>query len=73
VSHGPSDHATQPVSHDIGIPNFALFFVLVTICLSIMQGTFVVLASPWGRVWPSENSAKVPLPPANLTQTTQNH
>lgn len=50
-----------------GIPNGALLFVLVSILLAIMQGSFVVAASPWGHIWPAANSTSVPLPPEHLT------
>jgi hypothetical protein len=34
--------------------------------LAAMQGFFVTGASSFGRVWPAADSAKIPLPPANL-------
>jgi len=42
------------------------FLVLLGVLASIMQGSFVVAASGFGRVWPSANSATVQLPPAKL-------
>jgi hypothetical protein len=65
-THSTSDlDATHlpPPSGRLGIPRGALIFVLIAILCSIMQGSFVVSASSWGRVWPSMDSTKIQLPP----------
>jgi hypothetical protein len=46
-----------------GITGGVLLLLLAGILCSAMQGTFVVMASPTGRVWPAADSAKIPLPP----------
>ncbi len=50
-----------------GIPNGALLFVLFSILLAIMQGSFVIAASPWGHVWPAVGSTNLELPPSHLS------
>lgn len=40
--------------------------VVLGVLASIMQGSFVGLSSGYGRVWPAEASAKIPLPPSNF-------
>jgi hypothetical protein len=42
------------------------FLVFLGVLTSLMQGSFVVAASGFGRVWPAADSAKLPLPPAKL-------
>ncbi|HEY5341661.1 MAG TPA: hypothetical protein VIK27_11585 [Candidatus Aquilonibacter sp.] len=54
----------------LGIGPGALLFLLIAILCSIMQGSFVVSSAHTGRVWPSIDSTKLPLPPANLTVTS---
>ena len=73
MSHDPH-HGSAPTPNEdlplltgrIGISRGVLGLVLLVILACIMQGSFVVSASSWGRVWPSIDSTKVPLPPANL-------
>lgn len=45
------------------MPRFALIFVVAAILCSVMQGSFVVSAAHWGRVWPATDSTKIQLPP----------
>jgi hypothetical protein len=74
-------HDTHGASHNgnIGPPGYlrdrggfalglgAMLFVLLSIIVSIAQGSQVVGWAPWGHVWPAAHSATLPLPPANLT------
>jgi len=60
-----SDHVRKPPG-SIGITGGVLLLVLGAILLSIMQGSFVAGSSPWGRVWPSIDSTKIPLPPKTI-------
>lgn len=72
MSQDPHAHASTPTQLEhypagrIGITRGVLGLVLLTILASIMQGSFVVSASSWGRVWPSMNSTKLDLPPMTL-------
>lgn len=66
MSHGT--HTTPSTSlppHPgrLGMPRFALIFVVAAILCSVMQGSFVVSAAHWGRVWPATDSTKIQLPP----------
>jgi hypothetical protein len=77
MSHGHDGHHD---SADLGppiylkdrggfaIPVGAALFVLLSIVISIAQGSQVVGWSPWGHVWPAVNSTTLQLPPAHLTQ-----
>jgi len=69
VSHAPHTESSEahelPLPGRVGIVRPVLGLVLVVILIAIMQGSFVVSAASWGRVWPSINSTKVPLPPPN--------
>jgi hypothetical protein len=58
--HPPLLPATTEISAGVKL------LVLLGVLASIMQGSFVVSASGWGRVWPAADSAKVQLPPATL-------
>jgi hypothetical protein len=40
--------------------------ILLGVLVSIMQGSFVAGASPFGRVWPAADVVKVQLPPSNF-------
>jgi hypothetical protein len=62
--------SSAPLVGRLGIGPGALLFLLIAILCSVMQGSFVVSAAHTGRVWPSMDSTKLPLPPANLTVTT---
>ncbi len=70
-AHGASNGGVPPAHMldklGFGIPNGALLFVLFSIILAIMQGSFVVASSPWGHSWPSTNSTTVTLPPSHLS------
>lgn len=70
MSHAPHTESSEahlpPLAGRVGIARGVLGLVLLVILCAIMQGSFVVSASSWGRVWPSINSTKLPLPPANL-------
>jgi hypothetical protein len=67
AAHGANGHGPDPhVVGKLGMSKGALLFVLVAILCSIMQGSFVVAASSWNRVWPSINSTKLDLPPMHL-------
>lgn len=65
MSHdqGYASHPEIPVT--TGISPYFKLLVVGGMLLAIMQGFFVADASAFGRVWPAENSAKVPLPPFN--------
>ena len=53
-----------PASADITIG--VKLLLVAGILVSLMQGVFTHIAAPYGRVWPAEASAKVPLPPSHL-------
>jgi hypothetical protein len=64
--HGAFDAADPPLPATAGVTFGVKLLVLGGIAVSIMQGAFTMAAAPYGRVWPSEASAKVELPPAHL-------
>lgn len=68
MSHAPAafDTTEPPLPASAGITNGVKVFLLLGILTSIMQGAFVMGSSGFGRVWPSEASAKLDLPPAHL-------
>jgi hypothetical protein len=67
VSHGHvASDADPPLPATAGVTFGVKLLLLGGILVSIMQGVFTFVASPYGRVWPSEASAKVELPPAHL-------
>ena len=53
--------ADYPIPVSAGIAPQMRWFLVIAMLVVIMQGTFVVLASGFGRVFPSANSVKVPL------------
>ena len=57
-------HAPVPTSSGIGAG--VRLLVLLGILIGIVQGSFVVAASGFGRVWPAADSVKIKLPPAKL-------
>ena len=61
-----ADPHGQPAASTGTITMGVKLLVVLGVCASIMQGMFVGLSSAYGRVWPSENSAKVELPPSNF-------
>jgi len=65
-AHGAFDAAEPPLPATAGVTFGVKLLVLAGILVSIMQGVFTFVAAPYGRVWPSEASAKVELPPAHL-------
>jgi hypothetical protein len=56
--HAPAE-AEIPVS--AGVPPMARFLMAAAVLIVFMQGAFVVIASVYGRVWPSLGSVRVPL------------
>ena len=68
MNHGepldPFEGPLLPASADITI-GVKLLLVAGILC-SLMQGIFVHLAAPYGRVWPAEASTKITLPPSHL-------
>ena len=58
--------ADPPLPASAGVSMGVRVLILGGILASIMQGAFTMAASPYGRVWPSEASAKIDLPPAHL-------
>ena len=62
AAHGATDdHPPLPAS--AGIAPGVRLLVLGGLLLAIMQGSFVAASSGTGRVWPSADSVRVPLPP----------
>jgi hypothetical protein len=57
------DHAAAaaeiPVSG--GLPSMARLLIVGAMVIVFMQGAFVIIASVYGRVWPSLGSVRVPL------------
>ena len=68
MSHGHTTEtpALPPPPSSAGITMGVRIFLVLGILTSIMQGAFTWAAAPYGRVWPSEASAKIDLPPAHL-------
>lgn len=65
--HGSAaDSHAAPVPAGGTITMGVKLLVVGGVLLSIMQGMFVGLSSHYGRVWPSEASTKVPLPPSSF-------
>ncbi|MBV8367794.1 MAG: hypothetical protein JO036_02505 [Candidatus Eremiobacteraeota bacterium] len=63
-AHDPFEGPLLPASADITIG--VKLLLVAGILVSLMQGIFVHLAAPYGRVWPAEASAKITLPPSHL-------
>ncbi len=55
-----------PLPAGAGVANGVKMLVVLGVLVSIMQGMFVGLSSPFGRVWPAADSAKVDLPPSKF-------
>ena len=69
-AHGVVDPTEQPLPVSAGV-TFGFKLILIGGFLaSLMQGIFVLRASPFGRVWPAADVAKVQLPPMNLSTTS---
>jgi hypothetical protein len=71
MTHDPhSAHASQhdlpPVPTTTGVALGVKILIFGGLFLAAMQGFFVTGSSAFGRVWPASDSAKIPLPPANL-------
>lgn len=64
VAHNGA-HPLRPPTFEIPVGIRVL--VVGAVLLAIMQGSFVAASSGFGRIWPAADSAKVVLPPANLT------
>jgi hypothetical protein len=65
ATHGAgAGHPPLPATG--GISFGVRLLVVGGVVLAIMQGSFVVGSSPFGRVWPAAASAKIELPPMNL-------
>jgi hypothetical protein len=45
-----------------GIPNLAKVLMIGAVLIILAQGSFVVMSSVFGRVWPAASSTKVQLP-----------
>ena len=56
----------DPLPAHAGITNGVKLLIVLGVLVSIMQGLFVGLSSPFGRVWPAADSAKVDLPPSSF-------
>jgi hypothetical protein len=65
-AHGMPDMGGEPLPATAGISFGVKLLVVGGVLLSIMQGSFVAAASPFGRVWPAADSAKIQLPPKNF-------
>jgi len=63
-SRDPFEGPLLPATADLTIG--VKLFLLAGILVSLMQGIFVHLAAPYGRVWPAEASTKITLPPSHL-------
>jgi hypothetical protein len=59
-----------PLPASAGIAIGVRILVVGGVVLAIMQGSFVVGSSAFGRVWPAAASAKIELPPMNLKGTS---
>ena len=55
-----------PLPAHAGVTNGVKLLIVLGVLVSIMQGLFVGLSSPFGRVWPAANSAKIDLPPSTF-------
>ncbi|MEO7038492.1 MAG: hypothetical protein ABI186_00505 [Candidatus Elarobacter sp.] len=64
--HGAADAHSAPLGATGTITMGVKLLVVLGVLLSIMQGMFVGLSSGYGRVWPSEASTKIPLPPSSF-------
>ncbi|MBV9263695.1 MAG: hypothetical protein JO324_05180 [Candidatus Eremiobacteraeota bacterium] len=60
------DAAEAPLPASAGVTMGVKVMLIGGILVSIMQGAFTMASSGYGRVWPSEASAKLDLPPAHL-------
>ncbi len=56
----------EPLPAHAGITNGVKLLIVAGVLVSIIQGLFVGLSSPFGRVWPAADSAKVDLPPSSF-------
>ena len=65
ATHGASA-GDPPLPASAGISLGVRILVVGGVILAIMQGSFVVGSSPFGRVWPAAASAKIELPAMNL-------
>ena len=63
--HGAPDFSGKPIA-STGITMGVKVFIVFSLMLAMFQGALTVGLSPFGKVWPAEDSTKVPLPPANL-------
>jgi hypothetical protein len=61
---GGGEHPPLPVS--AGITLGVKLLILGGLVLALTQGLLTVIGSPFGRVWPAEASARIPLPPPNF-------
>ena len=64
--HALPDMSAEPLPASGGISVGIKILIVGGVLLAIMQGSFVAAASPFGRVWPAADSAKIPLPPKNF-------
>ena len=60
-SQEAATHREIPVS--AGTPMEVKVLLVLALVIVFMQGAFVIGASGFGKVWPAENSVKIPLPP----------
>jgi preprotein translocase subunit SecY len=66
TSSSADEGLREPLPAHAGITNGVKLLILAGLLVSIMQGLFVGLSSPFGRVWPAADSAKVDLPPSSF-------
>jgi hypothetical protein len=50
-----------PVPRSSGMPLSVRVLIFGSLFLVLMQGIFTVVSSDFGRIWPSGDSAKIPL------------
>lgn len=67
AAHAPSPSVEEaehpPLPATAGIAWGVKMLIVGAVVLSILQGLFVGLQSPFGKVWPAADSTKIPLPP----------
>jgi hypothetical protein len=59
--HGAQEQREIPTS--AGLPKEVGLLLALAVLIIFMQAAFVIVSSDFGRIWPAENSVKIPLPP----------
>jgi hypothetical protein len=63
MSHGPQFVPNdRPIPVSKGLPRSMQMLLVIAVIVVFIMGSTVVISSNFGRVWPSADSAKVPLP-----------